>query len=202
MQVVNSECNWTTPLISYLKTGVLPDEKGAARKLKVQASRFVLIKDVLYKRGFSRPYLKCLGQKEADYVMREVHKGICGNHSGARSLVHKLIQAGYYWPTTMKDAQAYVQSCDKCQRFSNFIRQPSEELTPMTAPWPFAQWGLDIMGPFSTAIRQLKFLVVGIDYFTKWVEVEALATITKKKNSKFCMEEYHMQVRDTQSTGL
>ena len=140
-------------MTSYLKTGVLPDEKGAARKLKVQASWFVLIKDVLYKRGFSRPYLRCLGQEEADYVMREVHKGICGIHSGARSLVHKLIRAGYYWPTMMKDAQAYVQSCDKCQRFSNFIRQPFEELTPMMAPWPFAQWGLDIMSPFPTAIR-------------------------------------------------
>ena len=80
MQVVNSEYNWTTPLISYLKAEVLPDEKGAARKLKVQASRFVLIKDVLYKRGFSRSYLRCLCQKEADYVMREVHEGICGNH--------------------------------------------------------------------------------------------------------------------------
>ena len=137
--MVNSEYNWTTPLISYLKAGVLPDKKGAARKLKVQASRFVLIKDILYKRGFSRPYLRCLCQEEADYVMREVHKGICGNHSGARSLVHKLIRAGYYWPTMMKDVQAYVQSCDKCQRFSNFIRQPSEELTPMMAPWPFAQ---------------------------------------------------------------
>ena len=122
MQVVNSECNWTTPLITYLKTGVLPNEKGAARKLKVQASRFVLIKDVLYKRGFSRPYLRCLGQEEANYVMREVHEGICRNHSGARSLVHKLIRAGYYWPTMMKDVQAYVQSCDKCQRFNNFIR--------------------------------------------------------------------------------
>ena len=80
----------------------------------------------------------------------------------------------------LKDAQAYVKSCDKCQRFSNFIRQPSEELTPMTAPWPFAQWGLDIMASFLTAARQLKFLVVGIDYFTKWVEAEALATITEK----------------------
>ena len=56
---------------------------------------------------------------------------------------------------------------------------PSEELTLMTAPWPFAQWGLDIMGPFLIAVRQLKFLIVGIDYFTKWVEAEALATITK-----------------------
>ena len=67
----------------------------------------------------------------------------------------------------LKDAQAYVKTCDKCQRFSNLIRQPSEELMPMMAPWPFAQWGLDIIGPFSTVVRQLKFLVVGIDYFTK-----------------------------------
>ena len=85
----------------------------------------------------------------------------------------------------LKDAQAYVKACDKCQRFSNFIRQPSEELTPITAPWPFAQWGLDIMGPFSTAVRQLKFLVVGIDYFTKWVEAEALATIMEKNIRSF-----------------
>ena len=80
----------------------------------------------------------------------------------------------------LKDAQAYVKTCEKCQRFSNFIRQPSKELTPMTAPWPFAQWGLDIIDPFSTGVRQLKFLVVGIDYFTKWVAAEALATITEK----------------------
>ena len=79
-----------------------------------------------------------------------------------------------------KDKQAYVKICDKCQKFSNAIRQPSEELTPMTAPWSFTQWRLDIIGPFLTAVKQLKFLVVGIDYFTKCVEAEALATITKK----------------------
>ena len=112
--------------------------------------------------------------------MREVHEGIYENHSGLRSLVHKLMRAGYYWPTMQKDAETYIKTCDKCQRFSNIIRQPTEELTPMTAPWLFAQWGLDIMGPFPIAVRQLKFLVVGIDYFTKWVEAEALATIMEK----------------------
>ena len=53
-------------------------------------------------------------------------------------------------------------------------------MTPITAPWPFAQWGLDIIGPFPIVVRQLKFLIAGIDYFIKWVEVEALATITEK----------------------
>ena len=84
-----------------------------------------------------------------------------------------------------KDAEAYVKTYDKCQRFSNIIRQPPEELTSMTAPWSFAQWGLDIMRSFPTAVRQLKFLVVGIDYFTKWVEAEALATITEKNVRSF-----------------
>ena len=116
----------------------MPDKKEAARKLKVRVARFILIKDVLYKSGFSRPYLRFLGTEEADYVMREVHEGICRNHSGSRSLVHKLVRAGYYWPTMQKDAETYVKTCDKCQKFSNIIRQPTEKLTPMTAPWPFS----------------------------------------------------------------
>ena len=135
---IGSRNCWMTPIASYLKSGVLPDGKEAVRKLKVQAAHFTLIKDVLYKRGFSRPYLRCLAPEEEDYVMREVHEGISGNHSGSWSLVHKLIWAGYYWPTMQKDTHAYVKACDKCQRFGNLIRQPIEELTPMTAPWPFA----------------------------------------------------------------
>ena len=83
--------------------------------------------------------------------MREVHEGICRNHSGSRSLVHKLIRARYYWLTMQKDVQAYVKACDKCQRFDHNIRQPTEELIPMMALWPFAQWGLNIIGPFPIA---------------------------------------------------
>ena len=85
----------------------------------------------------------------------------------------------------LKDAHAYVKACNKCQRFGNLIKQPKEKLTPMMTLWSFAQWGLDIMGPFPTTIRQLKFLVVGIDYFTKWVETEALVAITEKNVRSF-----------------
>ena len=114
VQEIDSRSNWTTPIVSYLKDGTLPDGKEAARKLKVQAARFDLIKDVLYKRGFSHLYLRCLGPEEANYVMKEVHEGICENHFGSQSLMHKLIQAGYYWLIMQKDAQAYVKACDKC----------------------------------------------------------------------------------------
>uniref|UniRef100_A0A2N9F6A6 RNase H type-1 domain-containing protein n=1 Tax=Fagus sylvatica TaxID=28930 RepID=A0A2N9F6A6_FAGSY len=122
---------------------------------------------VLYKRGFSLPYLRCLAPDEAKYVMREIHEGICGNHLGARALQKKIVRAGYYWPSMQADANRFVQHCDKCQRFANLLHSPPEVLVPMTAPWPFAQWGLDIIGLFPIGRRQLKFLVVAIDYFTK-----------------------------------
>ena len=114
VQEIVSKNNWTIPLISYLKNGMLLDDKKATRKLKVQAARFVLIKYVLYKRGFSHLYLRFLSSKEADYVMREIHKGVYKNHSVSRSLVHKLVKARYYWPTVQKDAQTYVKACEKC----------------------------------------------------------------------------------------
>uniref|UniRef100_A0A2N9IA87 Integrase catalytic domain-containing protein n=1 Tax=Fagus sylvatica TaxID=28930 RepID=A0A2N9IA87_FAGSY len=97
---------------------------------------------------FHDPTLDVCHREEANYVIREVHEGICGNHSGARSLAHKLTRAGYYWPSLLHDATQYVKACDKCQRFANIPRAPPEEITPITSPWPFAQWGLDIMGPF------------------------------------------------------
>ena len=82
------------------------------------------------------------------------------------------------------DASNFIQHCDRCQRFANLLHSPPETLTPMMTPWPFAQWGF-IMGPFPIGRRQLKFLVVAIDYFTKWVEAEPLATITEKNIQSF-----------------
>ena len=118
-------------------------------------------------------------------MLREVHEGACGNHSGARVLVHKVVHAGYYWPTIQADVKAYIKVCDQCQCFSNIPRQPPEYLTPMMAQFPFAQWRLDILDPFPLGTRQMKFLVVGIDYFTKWLEVEPLAKITQQNVKKF-----------------
>ena len=65
--------------------------------------------------------------------MRVVHEGACGNHLGARSLVHKVIHVGYYWPNMQANAKAYVKVYNQCQRFSNVPRQPSKYLTPMMA---------------------------------------------------------------------
>ena len=88
-----------TPIISYLKDGSLPEGKDEARRLRVWSVTYVLQNDVLYKRDFSQPYLRCLSSDEANYVLKEDHEEACGNHSGARSLIHKVVHAEYYWPT-------------------------------------------------------------------------------------------------------
>ena len=87
-----------------------------------------------------------------------------------------------------KDSTSFVLKCDKCQRFAKITHQPPEELSSFVAHWPFAQWGLDILGPFPLAKAQKKFLIVACEYFTKWIEVEAVAAITQKSVKKFLWE--------------
>ncbi|GFS38896.1 hypothetical protein Acr_00g0060030 [Actinidia rufa] len=186
-QVLQTEENptWLDEIIAYLQEGILPRDKLQARRLQYRSARFCIFKGRLYKRSFLGPLLRCLQPEEAKYVLREIHEGICGNHSGARSLAKKTIRQGYFWPTIERDAAAYIKKCDKCQRFAPVGRLPHTEMVPMSSPWPFAQWGIDILGPLPQAPLQRKFLIVAIDYFTKWIEAQPLAKITEKNTWDF-----------------
>ncbi|RDX95784.1 Gypsy retrotransposon integrase-like protein 1, partial [Mucuna pruriens] len=150
-----------------------------------EAARYTLVGQKLYRKGFAFPFLRCLEVGEAEYVMKEVHEGICGTHIGGRALASKIAKAGYYWPTLRSDCMNYVKKCDKCQRFAEGHRAPLERLHSTTSPWPFCKWGVDILGPFPMAPRQIKFFIVAVDYFTKWVEVEPIATISAERVKRF-----------------
>ena len=84
-----------------------------------------------------------------------------------------------------KEALEYVKKCDQCQRFAPNTHQPGGFLNPLSSLWPFTQWGLDIVGPFPKAVGSKKYLLVGADYFTKWVKVEPLANIRDVDAKKF-----------------
>ncbi|XP_074556260.1 uncharacterized protein LOC141812118 [Curcuma longa] len=177
--------DWQTPIISFLTQGILPEDPEQARILKRRATRFTMIGETLFKRAFSRPLLKCLNPEEADYVMREIHQGCCGNHIGGRTLVRKILLAGYFWPTMQADADQLVRTCLSCQKHQTMSHQPTELLKTSSVSCPFDQWGMDIVGPFPLGPGQKKFLLVAVDYFSKWVEVEPLAHITEKNVLKF-----------------
>lgn len=171
--------------MKYLTTGWLPDDKTAAKKLVRCASWFTIINEDLFKRGFSTPLLKCLPRDRAAYVLAEIHEGSCGHHPGGRSLARKVLRAGYYWPTLEKDAANHVKQCDPCQKHADLHLAPPERLSSLVSPWPFYQWGMDLLGPFPTAPGQLNHLIVAVDYFTKWIEAEPLASITSARVQRF-----------------
>ena len=183
--MIQSTNSWMTPIISFLLDGHLPQDTDKARKIRKRAARFTILNDTMYKRGFSMPYLKCVDEDKAKYILEEIHEGVCGDHAGPRSLVSKVIQTSYFWPIMQADAVELVKRCGKCQQFGNVQRLPAKKLTTITSPWPFSQWGIDIVGPLSIGKGQVKFLLVAINYFTKWVKAEALATITEAKIQSF-----------------
>ena len=102
IQSINS---WMTPIISFLEDGHLPQDTDEAKKIKKRAARFTILNDTLYKRGFSMLYLKCVDEDEdeAKYILEEIHERVCGDHAGPKSLVSKVIQTGYFWPTMQAD---------------------------------------------------------------------------------------------------
>ena len=144
---IQSANSWMAPIISFLQDGHLPQNAEEAKKVKKRAARFTILNDALYKRGFSIPYLKCVDEEEARYILEEIHGGVCGDHAGPRSLVNKVVRTGYFWPTMQVDAAEIVKRCDKCQRYGNVQQLPAARLTTIASPWPFAQWGIDIVGP-------------------------------------------------------
>ncbi|KAL0456208.1 UNVERIFIED_CONTAM: hypothetical protein Slati_0960000 [Sesamum latifolium] len=139
-----------------------------------------VVQEILY-----TPLLRYLAQEEGLHVLKEIQDGYCGSHIGTWALANKALRAGYFWPTMKQDAHYFVNKCEKCQKHATLIHQPAEPLNVMLSPCPFSQWGMDIVGPFPLAPGQRKFLLVAIDYFTKWVEAEPLARITEGEVMKF-----------------
>ena len=125
------------PIWDYLIQGLLPNDPKEASKLRARSARFTIHQGSFYKRGFFTTILKCIAGKDADFVLREVHEGVCGNHIGARALAGKALRQGYYWPTMLRDATELVMKFKIYQEHAKISHLPSEPLTSVTSPWPF-----------------------------------------------------------------
>ena len=123
------------PIVSFLKEDILPPDKLEADKIQRKAPRFWLSKDQkLYKCSFFGPYLLCIHPETSELLLEELHEGICRNYIGGRSLSHKAIIQGYWWPNMQKEAQEYVKKYDQCQKFAPNIHQPGGVLNPLSSP--------------------------------------------------------------------
>ena len=173
-------------IIQFLKEDILPEERTEAGKIRRKATRYWLFENQkLYKRSFSESYLLYVHHELTESLLEELHEGIYGSHTGGRSLAHRAITQGYWWPNMQRETLEYVKKCDQCQQFAPSIHQLEGILNPLSSLWPFTQWGLDIVGPFPKAVGNKKYLLVGIDYFMKWVEAEPLANIRDVDAKRF-----------------
>ena len=176
--------DWRTEFIAYLSDGTLPTEKWEARWLKRRSAHYVIMDGTLHRWTATKVLLRCISGDETRLVMAETHEGAASNHSGGRALALKVKSLGFYWPTMNADCESDVKKYDRCQRHASTIHSPTDLLHTLTAPYPFMRWGMDIIGPMPSS-RQKRFILVLTDYFTKWVEAEAYASITDKEVQKF-----------------
>lgn len=179
--MLNRGDTWHEPIVKYLQDGQLPSDSKEADRIKTAAKWFLWHDGHLYKKSFTHPLLKCVTPEEVDYILREIHQGACGAHQGVRTIAGKALRAGYYWPTLKQDAITIVQKCKQCQFDSDIPRRPAQDLTAILPTLPFDRWGMDLLGPFPPASGQRKFLIVAVDYFTKWIEAEPLSKVTDKQ---------------------
>lgn len=103
------------------------------------SARYTLMNGKPYRRGHSMPYQRCVRPLEAEYIMKKIHNGVCGNHSMGRALAFKCLRQGYYWPTMNKDTLEFSRKCLKCQQFAKAIKSYPEKLTLVICAWPFAK---------------------------------------------------------------
>ena len=113
---------WMDPIIEFLAEDRMPDNKSKANKIRQVASRYWLTVDrKLYRRSFGGPYLLCLHLGKLDELLAELHKGVCGSHAGGRSLAHRAMTQGFWWPKMRNDATEYVRKCERCRKHAHLI---------------------------------------------------------------------------------
>ena len=118
--------------------------------------------------------------------MEDMHDGLFGSHSSGHTMAKKILRAGYYWSTMETDFHLHSRTCHKCQIYADKVHVPPIPMNSMTAPWPFAMWGIDMIGEIiPTASNGHRFILVAIDHFTKWVEAASFASITKNVVARF-----------------
>jgi ribonuclease HI len=181
---VHSE-DWRTEIISFLQGNCLSDDEVYNKRMEARTRPYVIIEGELYKHGVCSPLLKCLSRIEGIELIKEIHAGLCGSHIGSRPLLGKVFRQGFYWPKAASDAADLVQKCENCQKCARDQKQPLS-LTQLIQPtWPLQRWGLDLLGPLPPAQGNLRYVVVVVEYFSKWIEAKPLAIITSATVQKF-----------------
>nr|XP_004252415.1 uncharacterized protein K02A2.6-like [Solanum lycopersicum] len=150
------------------------------------ALNFFLSGEILYRRTPDLGLLICVDAVEAARLIEQIHAGVCGTHMIGLIWSRKILRAGYFWMTMENNCCKFVQKCHKCQVHGDLIRVTPHELNGMSSPWTFVAWGMDVISLIEpSSSNGHRFILVVIDYFTKWVEAASYKSVTKKVVADF-----------------
>eukprot|EP00253_Pinus_taeda_P030452 PITA_30452 len=151
--------------------------KDARRRIHHQAQPYRIVGDTLYCIGVDSVLRRCLTFEEDERVLNDCHSRACGDHMSGYATAQKILRAGYFWPSIFKDCILVVRSCHECQIYQRKMRAPATPLHPVVTVGPFAKRGIDYVTCKPRSAGGHGYIIVVVDYFTKWIE--AMPTLSE-----------------------
>jgi transposase InsO family protein len=177
--------DWRAKYLAWMNRGELPSDRSEARHIARMAKSFTLVDGELYECAASGILQRCVPIPQGRELLRDIHVGVCGHHAVPRTLVGNAFRQGFYWPTAVADASEIVRTCEGFQFYARKTNLPAHTLQTIPVTWPFAVWGLDIVGPLRKAPKGYTHLLVAIDKFSKWVEVRPITNLRAEQAVTF-----------------
>lgn len=170
--LISSQDPWYEYITIYLQISKFPHafSKDEHWKLRQLAKNYIIIGDTLYRRGFESILRRCLTLEEAELMFNDCHSGAYGSHLSGLATAQKILRAGYFWPSIFKDCIKAVKHCHPCQVYTWKMRAHPAPLFLVIIVGPFTKWVIDFTTCNSPSAGNHKYIIVAVDYFTKWAE--------------------------------
>ncbi|CAA7015533.1 unnamed protein product [Microthlaspi erraticum] len=162
-------------------SGEVPSSFDAYKRKKFfkDARHYYWDEPYLYKRGPDSIYRRCIAEEDVQGVLEHCHGSAYGGHFATFKTATKVLQSGLWWPTLFKDAASYIAKCDPCQR-KGITKRDEMPLNPILEVEIFDVWGIDFMGPFKPSSNGHNYILVAVDYVSKWIEAIPCPTCDAK----------------------
>ncbi|KAJ9561566.1 hypothetical protein OSB04_006726 [Centaurea solstitialis] len=177
---------WFADIVNYLACGIIPKElnKHARRKLIFDSKKYLWDDPFLFKICADQMIRRCVPMEETTQIIHHCHSGPCGGHFSGSRTAAKILQSGFFWPTLHQDSYSFAKSCNECQRSENISHRNEMPLNGILEIELFDVWGIDFMGPFPIS-NNCSYILVAVDYVSKWVEAMACHSNDAKTVIKF-----------------